>query len=152
MAASPDGATSHSGEWASTRFVAGSPRRWSIASAASPGRCRRAAAEVRVLRVERLLPPVSGPAIQRLTSALSSQNRMKTVVSTQATAACVICSSRQVSQGAAVRSAATAVRCSCSQRHLAQLAASRPEDHPPEQHLRLELTGQLRRAVTRFLP
>ena len=48
-------------------------------------------------------PP--GPAIQTgPTSALSSQNRMNTVVSTHATAAWVIRSSRQATQDAAVRS------------------------------------------------
>ena len=48
---------------------------------------------------------LSGPAIQTgLTRALSSQNRMNTLVSTHATAAWVTRSSRQATQDAAVRS------------------------------------------------
>ena len=61
-------------------------------------------AEERELGVEGFLAAVSGPGDpDRRTSALSSQKRMNTLVSTHATAAWVIRSSRQVTHGAAVR-------------------------------------------------
>ena len=99
-------------------------------------------------RAGRRGPPAGGPPgpeIQTgLTSALSSQNRMNTLVSTQATAAWVTRSSRQATQDAAVRSLSTARWCSRFQSasRSASAATRRRRSSSRMQDLPLKVGGQ----------
>ena len=95
----------------------------------------------------RVLPDDGSPGRRSTpgcTSALSSQNRMNTLVSTHATAAWVIRSSRQATQDAAVRSFSRARWCSCFQCPSRSASACEPGAQVvfQEQDLPLQIGGE----------